>query len=142
MRRRGMGYTAPTPVQRAAWEVQRTQTMARVDAEARKAAALWTRNVVDLERVEVPLLFGEDKVMRLWYLSHCGPDGTFAGVEDPEAMGFVNAEAPRLPFLRRLNIASKLAPLVIGKYTQMLWQVSGWRLVVQVSCDILVGFSK
>ncbi|KIM33513.1 hypothetical protein M408DRAFT_19794 [Serendipita vermifera MAFF 305830] len=140
MRRRGMGYTAPTPAQRAAWEIQRTQVEARrADKEAR-AAALWNSDVVPLDQVPIPPLFGKDSIMRLWYLSHCGPDGSFAAVDDPQAMGFVNKEAPRLPFLRRLKIASKLAPLVIGKYTQMLWNISGWQLVMQVSCDILVGF--
>lgn len=143
MRRRGMGYTAPTPVQRAAWEVQRTQNEARRAEKESKAAALWTSlNVVGLDEVEVPALFGKDEIMRLWYLSHCGPDGSFAAVDDPQAMGFVNTEGPRLPFFRRLRLASRLAPLVIGKYTQMLWKISGWRLVLQVSCDILVGFSE
>jgi hypothetical protein len=143
MRRRGAGYTAPTPVQRAAWQVQRTQNEAlRADKEA-KAAALWTSaNVVGIEEVQVPALFNQDKVMRLWYLSHCGPDGSFSAVDDPLAMGFVNNDAPRLPFLRRLKIATQMAPLVIPKYCHMIWQISGWRLVLQVSADILVGFSE
>jgi hypothetical protein len=58
------------------------------------------------------------------------------------AMGFVNNDAPRLPFSRRLKLATQMAPLVIPKYSHMLWQISGWRLVLQVSADILAGFSK
>ena len=143
MRRRGAGHVPPTPAQRIAWRVRKTHHEALMADKEAKAAALWTNeNVVGLDEVEIPALFNKDKVMRLWYLSHCGPDGSFAAIDDPLAMGFVNNDAPRLPFLRRLKIATQMAPLVIPKYSHMIWQISGWRLVLQVTADVLVGFSK
>lgn len=130
-----------SPAQRLAWVTERTHKKAVREAEQSQRAARWNEpNTVALDDIEVPPSFAENEITKLWYMSHCGPDGQF---EAPHLQfsGF-SQQPPPPPLKRRLVLLGRLAPLVLPKYAAMLWQIAGWRIVLQVAADALIGLSE
>ncbi|KAG8822512.1 hypothetical protein FRC17_009559, partial [Serendipita sp. 399] len=141
-RRRG-GGGPPTAAQRVAWKLERNLKQSiRQQEEARAAAAWRQEHVPDIDQIEVPESFLKDPVMRLWYIAHCGPDGTFLrsnGAQDYPMFASYHPP-PNPPLRRRLRIARELIPLVLPRYAAFIWRMAGWRAVVQIVADASLGF--
>lgn len=130
-----------SPAQRLAWVTERTHKKALREAEQSQLAAKWNEpNTVGLDDIEVPLSFAKNDITKLWYISHCGPSGQF---EAPHLQfaSFSNQGPPPPPLSRRLALLRRLAPLVLPRYAAMIWRIAGWRIVLQVAADSLIGLS-
>ncbi|KAG8820403.1 hypothetical protein FRC17_010162, partial [Serendipita sp. 399] len=142
LRRRG-GGGPPTAAQRVAWKLERNLKQSIRQQEEARAAAAWRQDhVPDIDQIEVPESFLKDPVMRLWYIAHCGPDGTFLrsnGAQDYPMFASYHPP-PTPPLRRRLRIARKLIPLVLPRYAAFIWRMAGWRAVVQIVADASLGF--
>lgn len=132
-----------SPAQRLAWVAERTHKKALHEAEESKAAAKWRQpSTLGLDDVEVPASFAKHEITRLWYLSHCGPDGHFQATPRQYSAFPTTTGPPTAPPLRRrIELMRRLAPLVLPRYASMIWRIAGWRVLLQVAADSLIGIS-
>jgi hypothetical protein len=125
------------------WRFKKAVNAALNEEKTQQARMTWSQpDVVALEDIQVPPEFDQTSIIRLWYLSHCGPDGQFQTSHDQDAMRYPDSVMPQAPLKRRLTIARKLIPIALPEFARMLWDAAGWRIVLQIGAEALMGFGE
>ena len=137
-------------LKRSAYRMRRLHRKLEREEQELQLTEEW-QNAVKLEEIVIPEEFNKTPAMKLWYLARCDAHGHFIAsavdLSDPSLQMAHNPwngsmYSPWKRLLRRIKIASQLAPLIFPSLVQLVWDTAGPRILLQFAAEIAFGLCK